>query len=246
MTRPAGRRRLPSLCLALLCLCVLVARCGGDATAAVRLQAGQSPFRRSVARRFGLPRRLAQAEGDGAGGDAELDSSALAKEEESTDEPDLLEDSSSDTGLGESDSSVLGGGEGGDALDGSSDSSSDGLGAPDGDSDDLLESSDGLELFDDDEEDDDGFDWSSDLRLWGEEDGDDDDSDGFDALEDSALFSSDNGFDDDAYFDFWAEDDELPPDLGAPPAAEPPNAASARRRALSPGPLGLVCSAPPC
>jgi hypothetical protein len=234
MTRPAGRRRLPALCLALLCLCVLVARCGGDATAALRLQAGQAPSRRSVARRFGLPRRLAQAGGEGDGGEAELDSSALAEEDDSSSSSsdELLDESDQAGGLGESDSSTLGAGEGDNALDGSSDSSSDAL---EGSSDESS-SSDGLELFDDedDSDDDDGFDWSSDLRLWGEEDGDDDDSDDFDAqglLDDSALFSDDGGFFDDAYFDFWADDDELPPDLGAP----------ARRSARSPLRVGF-CS----
>jgi hypothetical protein len=187
-----------------------------------------------VARRFGLPRRLAQAGGEGDGGEAELDSSALAEEDDSSSSSsdELLDESDQAGGLGESDSSTLGAGEGDNALDGSSDSSSDAL---EGSSDESS-SSDGLELFDDedDSDDDDGFDWSSDLRLWGEEDGDDDDSDDFDAqglLDDSALFSDDGGFFDDAYFDFWADDDELPPDLGAP----------ARRSARSPLRVGF-CS----
>ena len=85
MTRPAGRRRLPALAaLALLCLC-LVALVGGDASGGrralhVSARAGLADRTGSVARRFGLPRRLAQA-AEGEDESSELESTALEDEE---------------------------------------------------------------------------------------------------------------------------------------------------------------------
>ena len=235
MTRPSGRRRLPAVAaLALLCL---VARCCGEATAAGRhaLQATHAAGLVAPARRFGLPRRLAQAaEGEEEESSAsELDSSALLEEEEEAEEEDssgmdeLLDDSDLEAALDGEDSTALGaGGDGGAA--GGGDGASDG---EDGEDSDLLLSSDEDGLFDDEDEEDDGFDWSSDLRLWGDDEEDDED-DRFGAqalLDDSALFSDDAGFSDDSIFDFWAEDEELPPDFGAQRRAR---AAAARRRGL--------------
>ena len=211
MTRPVGRRRLPALALALLCL---VARCGGEAAAGRRaLQAHSvglvAPD--TAARRFGLPRRLAQAaEGEEESSALELDSSLFDEEEDSSGKDELLGDRDSGAlldrlleaspALADGDAAGVPGGGGG---------SSDG---EDGeDSEQLLSSDeDGDGLFDDEEEDD-GFDWSSDLRLWGDDEEDEED-DGASAWLDNSLLS-----DDELYFDFWADDDELP-DLGAPQA----------------------------
>ena len=228
MTRPSGRRRLPAVfALALLCL---VARCGGEATAAGRHALQTHPAGLvAPARRFGLPRRLAQAaEGEDESSASELDSSALLEEEEEAEQEDdssgldeMLDDLAA--ALDGEDSTALGDGDDSGVL-GGEDGVSDGEDGEDSDL--LLSSDDGL--FDDEEEEDDGFDWSSDLRLWGDDE-DDEDDDRFGAqalLDDSALFSDDAGFSDESIFDFWAEDDELPPDFGA------------RRRVCVPAPAG--------